>query len=302
MQTVAREPQGIRTLLAGVEEVSSTHPVLRYAWALAQRLDAVLHVVHGFRPVDPIPADPGLGVAFFPGVMPGHDDEMGRTLIRRLDDVVSELGGGSRIVPHVVAGAAHAEIARVAGEVAADLILVGATRSGRVGRALFGTTAARTLRTAKAPVMVVRAEPGAPVRRVLLTTDLSALSDHACRVGVELVRSIWGRQVEFRCLSAAWAGGELPPPDSERLQSAVAAELGRLLAPLEAGGAAIHPVVRLGDPHEEILAEAASWPADLVVLGTHGRSGLSRLFLGGVAEPAVRDLTCSALMIPASGD
>lgn len=292
----------MRTLLAGADEVSSTSPVLRYARALAQRLDAVLHVVHAFRPVELISPDPALGVPYFPGVMPGHDDEVGRTLTRRLHEAVSELGGGNQIVPHVVAGVAHAEIARVAEQVAADLILVGASRRGRAGRALFGTTASRTLRTAKAPVMVVRAEPDEPVRRVLLTTDLSGLSEHACRVGVELARTLWGSQVEFRCLSAAWTGGELPPLDDERLRSAVAAGLGRLLAPLQAGGAAIHPVVRVGDPHEEILAEAASWPADLVVLGTHGRSGLSRLFLGSVAEPTVRDLTCSAIVVPASSE
>jgi nucleotide-binding universal stress UspA family protein len=296
-----RESQGIRTLLAGVD-VSSADPVLRYARALAQRLDAVLHVVHCFRPVEWISPDPGLGAPYFPGVMPGHDDEVGRTLTHRLHDAISELEGGNRIIPHVVAGAAHAEIARMAEELGADLILVGATRRGWAGRALFGTTAARTLRTASRPVLVVRSEPDAPVRKVLLTTDLSELSVHACRVGVELARSIWGGQVEFRCLSAVWAGGDLPPLDGERLRSAVAAGLGPLLAPLEAGGAAIHAVVRLGDPYEEILAEAASWPADLVVLGTHGRSGLSRLFLGSVAEPAVRDLTCSALVVPASAE
>lgn len=58
--------------------------------------------------------------------------------------------------------------------------------------------------------------------------------------------------------------------------------------------------MRLGDATEEIVGEARERPADLVVLGIHGRSGLSRMFLGSVAEATLRDLPCTALVVPAA--
>jgi hypothetical protein len=47
-----------------------------------------------------------------------------------------------------------------------------------------------------------------------------------------------------------------------------------------------------------ILEVAREWEADLVVLGTHGRRGLPRFFLGSVAETVLRKAPCSALVIP----
>jgi len=58
----------------------------------------------------------------------------------------------------------------------------------------------------------------------------------------------------------------------------------------------LEPRAAEGDPVREILAEAAS--ADLIVMGTHGRSGVERLVLGSVAEAVVRKAPCSVLTIP----
>lgn len=49
--------------------------------------------------------------------------------------------------------------------------------------------------------------------------------------------------------------------------------------------------------HQKISEEADSWPADLIVMGTHGRQGLSHLFFGSVAEGVVRDTTIPLLLI-----
>jgi nucleotide-binding universal stress UspA family protein len=56
--------------------------------------------------------------------------------------------------------------------------------------------------------------------------------------------------------------------------------------------------VRFGIPSAEILDEAAEWSADLVILGTHSRTGVDRVWLGSVAEGVLRDLRCSALVVP----
>lgn len=55
-----------------------------------------------------------------------------------------------------------------------------------------------------------------------------------------------------------------------------------------------------GDPAQEILRYAARHPIDLIVLGTHGRTGLSRILLGSVAERVLRGARCPVLVVPAA--
>ena len=56
--------------------------------------------------------------------------------------------------------------------------------------------------------------------------------------------------------------------------------------------------VREGSVHDEILAESTETHADLLVLGTHGRSGFQRLFLGSVTEKVIRKAACPTLVVP----
>jgi nucleotide-binding universal stress UspA family protein len=67
-------------------------------------------------------------------------------------------------------------------------------------------------------------------------------------------------------------------------------------------GAAPWEFVRAGDPVREILAAAREWRADLLVLGTHARSGLARVFIGSTAEGVLRHSTCPVLIVPDRDD
>jgi nucleotide-binding universal stress UspA family protein len=61
-----------------------------------------------------------------------------------------------------------------------------------------------------------------------------------------------------------------------------------------------HRFLREGKPGHEICASAREWGADVVVIGTHGRGGLSRVLMGSTAENVVRHSPCPVLVIPAS--
>ena len=61
-------------------------------------------------------------------------------------------------------------------------------------------------------------------------------------------------------------------------------------------------LVQYGDPATVILDVAKEHTIDLIVLGTHGRSGLSRLLLGSVAETVLRNATCNVLLVSSVGD
>jgi nucleotide-binding universal stress UspA family protein len=71
--------------------------------------------------------------------------------------------------------------------------------------------------------------------------------------------------------------------------------LGEFVAPARAAGVRTNAMVRDGGPAREILAAAEALPADLIVMGTHGRSGFNRLMLGSVTEKVLRQASCPVL-------
>jgi nucleotide-binding universal stress UspA family protein len=89
----------------------------------------------------------------------------------------------------------------------------------------------------------------------------------------------------------------LPPEyyhDSEE-QSRQA--LAKILDPSWGNPAAVTTAVRWGNPVEEVVAYAREQAIDLIVIATHGRSGLSHVLLGSVAERIVREAPCPVLTI-----
>lgn len=86
----------------------------------------------------------------------------------------------------------------------------------------------------------------------------------------------------------------LPPRAREQLVD----DVRRFADDIAPEGPAPRIVVREGDPVTEIVAEAGAQPVDLTVLGTHGRSGFERLWLGSVAERVVRKLRGPVLTVP----
>jgi nucleotide-binding universal stress UspA family protein len=75
-------------------------------------------------------------------------------------------------------------------------------------------------------------------------------------------------------------------------------ELREQLQPASTAGIEVPLVTREGDPVTEILAEARTMGADLIVISTHGRSGFDRLTLGSVTEKVLRKAECPVLIVP----
>ena len=76
-------------------------------------------------------------------------------------------------------------------------------------------------------------------------------------------------------------------------------ELAReMTAQLQSAGLTAEAERRDGDAATEILAAANASKADLIVMGTHGRTGLKRLVLGSVARNVLQHATCSVLVVP----
>jgi nucleotide-binding universal stress UspA family protein len=137
-------------------------------------------------------------------------------------------------------------------------------------------------------------------KRILIAVDTSEIGARATLVGLELASKL-GAKVAFIHVIApaisdgAWfavASPELTEPPSDEILQVLDSLKGRVPIPTEA--VKFTPV---GDPVESITHAARDWPADLVVIGSHGRGGIDRVVLGSVAEGVARHARCPVLVV-----
>jgi len=270
---------------------SRTDPALASAAALARSAGATLHVVHAYE----LPAPTLAGLT-----LPLPADARRRyaaAITERVRAQVAEWPGLD-VRCHVVEGTPAEVVCDTAARLHADLIVVGATRRGRVWRGLIGSTAEGVVRAATVPVLVLHQPLALPIRRVLLTTDLSDENEALLERGVATVGALTDLRPELRLLLVVASDPLVPPPCEEELAIHGAAPAVRRLGCRI--GAAVEASVRSGEVSLEIAREVDEWKADILVLGTHGRSGFRRLWLGGTAASALRAAQCNVLMVPAT--
>jgi nucleotide-binding universal stress UspA family protein len=132
---------------------------------------------------------------------------------------------------------------------------------------------------------------------ILHPTDFTEPSQAAYRVACSLARDHHSRLVIVHVLelpvAALLGGGLIPGPVAE------VAEVRAKLQRLRAEGVEVEHRLVEGDPAAEVVRLAGELHADLIVMGTHGRSGLSRLLLGSVAEHVLRRCCCPVVTVRA---
>jgi nucleotide-binding universal stress UspA family protein len=140
--------------------------------------------------------------------------------------------------------------------------------------------------------------------RILLATDGSPVSQDAVD---EVARRPWPKPSTIRVISVVvpyvpgateFVPGATTPLGVVQTHEAEARELAERTADrLKADGLTVEAVARQGDPAKTIVEEAKDWRADLIVVGSHGRSGLGRLLLGSVAQAVVSHAPCSVEVV-----
>ena len=136
-----------------------------------------------------------------------------------------------------------------------------------------------------------------PIHTILHPTDFSEHSGNALHLAVALARDYAARLVVLHvALPPTIIYGEgVVPPEPETYLGEAREQLRRLTIPADIGAAERRLVE--GDPAKEIVRAVREAGIDLVVMGTHGRTGLSRLLMGSVAEKTVRRAPCPVLTV-----
>ena len=140
-----------------------------------------------------------------------------------------------------------------------------------------------------------------PIRTILYPTDFSEPSKLAFRLACALARDYGARLIVLHVVE--------PPPfvtygeveKALQLPEGYQQELEEGLRQFQAPDPKVQMehCLREGDPVTEILSQAQELPCDVIIMGTHGRTGLGRLLMGSVAEQVVRKAPCPVLTVRA---
>ncbi|GMR21977.1 MAG: universal stress protein [Acidobacteriota bacterium] len=138
--------------------------------------------------------------------------------------------------------------------------------------------------------------------RILLPTDLSEPADHAMRQAVELAVQLQARLDVFHVVTLHAADpGELKDSLEEylkKLEREVFADLSERSDIIQRRGVSVEVTVeRSVSASEAIVDKARAIEADLIVMGTHGRTGVGKLLMGSVAEQVVQHAACDVMTI-----
>jgi nucleotide-binding universal stress UspA family protein len=270
---------------------------------LAARLGVTAHLVHAFElnPLVPIPyfVAPPTSLDF---------KELGKALTESMDAQMARLGRreGRPVIRHIVSGPAHRALIEIGEQLRALILIVGAHRRRFMG--VVGSTASRVVRKSTCPVLMVQGRLAIPPDRVLIPVDLSPSSAAALQRGLELVALIdSGRSGEhcaveaFHCVVPYDFEVFAPRYDKPLAQQRAVHDLEIFLESQQSSNAKqISCAAGFGGASEEIAHRAKGWPADLVIVGTHGLNGFERSILGSVAEGVMNRCVASVLTIPST--
>jgi universal stress protein A len=145
------------------------------------------------------------------------------------------------------------------------------------------------------------------IRRILAPTDFSDFSKQVVKSALELAQAFDAKLLLLHVVELPSYPIEGLVPSSlganllDDLERQASSELGGVLPEAQGGEVDVGRRVIIGTPYRKIVEVAEDEKSDLIVMATHGRTGLSHLVLGSVAERVVRTATCPVLTIrPAS--
>ena len=213
---------------------------------------------------------------------------------------------GISCTSRVVIGTVFGGIVQATREESPAVLIIGPHRRQELRDLFMGTTAERTIREISCPVLMVNGPPVAPYRKCMLTTDCSDGSrralDTAYSLGIApgtISSLIYVFDAPVLRLAMSYTLSEDEKADYLEDESREAMlHLIEFSAKLSVKQP--HLIVRQDKttPASEILAAAEELSSDLIVVGTRGASGFTRLILGSVAEEVLRRARCDVLAVP----
>lgn len=287
----------IGTVLVPLDGSELAEKALPYAQMIAEHGAAPLHLVR-----------------VVPSNSPVSTAEEARTYLRKVLQTLSD-----RVQISVRAGAPADQIIDAAQEMIDPIIVMTTHGRSGIGRWFYGSVADKVVRGAEVPVLLIRAgmepKPEKMVSSILVSLDGSVASEAALPYAERLARVFDAelhlvRVAETTQLYAMLTPEAQTPAAAQTLNELVArlvsestTYLNRVAEDLRAKGLRVTVQTLEGFPAEQLLAYEREVGTDLTVMATHGRTGLSRLVFGSVAERILKQGNTPVMMIrPKDGE
>jgi nucleotide-binding universal stress UspA family protein len=309
------------TILAPLDGSTFAEHALPLALSIARRSGAALRLLH----VEPTPAsiysESPLFIddSYLEAYVREHQRAVG---LAYLEGVVKRVKGlpAAGVTRLTAEGEVRDVIRAQAESIHADLVVMTTHGRGPLGRFWLGSVADELVRTLPMPVLLIRPQEGAAalereatLKHVLIALDGSPFAEQILEPVVELGALMGAEFTLVRVVRPVLIGGlafeggglgqlavGLEQLEGEHKRRCERAEnyLDEIAARLRARKLTVRTHVETDDqPAMGILHEAQKADADLIALATHGRRGLSRLFLGSVADKVVRGGRLPVLLV-----
>jgi nucleotide-binding universal stress UspA family protein len=291
-----------RNLLVPLDGSPFSEQALPFACSIAQRSGASLHLAHVHALNDPIFIE-GMPVIDADLHTLGREHE--RAYLAQVRDRLSSAEKLSIICANPDnAGSIAGTLADYVVANQIDLVVMTTHGRGGLARAWLGSVADALVRCSLAPLLLLRpgkrepdVEQTAQFRRILIPLDGSALSEQILEPAVELGGMAQAEYTLLRVAEPFVLTSYAPLAQVSRLDEHLTQEgvaearhyVERVAADLRTAGQTVYIRAVLAEqPAVAILDEARREEADLIAMTTHGRSGLTRLLLGSVADKVLR--------------
>lgn len=208
----------------------------------------------------------------------------------------------------IVVGRVFHDVLEIAENVKAELIVLGVHREDtfREFMDIFsGTTAERIIRASEIPVLSVTNRVGGPYRRIMVGVDFSAYSRRAVEFAVDfapdaVIHLVHAYDVPFKgFLYGRATHREVSKEEQLEFEQKVEAEMVTFLADHEAKAPKFVHILKEGEVRGVLRREARRLKTDLIIIGTHGRTGVAHAFLGSVADDMLREPPCDIVAVKA---
>ena len=220
-------------------------------------------------------------------LVPNLAEEAEKRAREALKSFVAEAGVGTEAVTRE-AGDPSQGILDCAREHSADVIVIGRRGKRGIARMMVGDATAKVIGHADCAVLVAPRASRLWERRVLLATDGSPHSEAAAGTAGHLAR-----QAGLPVTVVSVVTGSHSAARRQEAEQAVASKVERL----KGMGVAAEGKIVEGRPDEAIVKAAEDVGADLIVMGSHGRTGLAKVLLGSVAERVIGQAICPVLIV-----
>ncbi len=236
--------------------------------------------------------------------------EVGRQLRERLRELAEELALPKRhLHVHLQEGRPSEVICAAADLFESDLIVLGTHGWTGLKHLLIGSTAERVVRHSPCPTLVMRTpqrkkRAGLTPRKILVPLDFSPLSGR----GLDYAIAFAGRfEADLVLLHAVDLHYINSSPENmlsdyadllRTVENLARKQMAELVRTTDWRGLKIETVIGTGQAGDRIVTSAANADADLIILSTHGRTGLRRALAGSTAEYVVRHASTPVLVVP----